>query len=907
MATFPASLDLSSLDGSNGFSINGEAASDQSGFSVSSAGDVNGDGIADLIVGARFADPNGTDSGASYVVYGSASAPTGGNLNLSALNGTNGFKLNGEAAGDKSGVSVSSAGDVNGDGFADLIVGAYQADPNGSLSGKSYVVYGSATAPTGGSFNLSNLNGTNGFKLNGEATFDQSGISVSSAGDVNNDGFADLIVGAYQADPNGNSNSGKSYVIFGAASAPTGGSLNFSDLNGSNGFSINGEAASDQSGLSVSSAGDVNGDGIADLIVGARFADPNGSSSGKSYVVFGAASAPTGGSLNLSDLNGTNGFSINGEAAFDSSGNSVSGAGDVNGDGINDLIIGAFYATSNGLGAGKSYVVFGATSAPTSGSFNLSDLNGSNGFSINGEAASDQSGLSVSGAGDVNGDGIEDLIVGAFYASSNGSSAGKSYVVFGVSNTPTPNNDILDGTPSDDLLLALGGDDVLNLLDGNDLGFGDAGNDTLNLGAGNDGAYGGTGDDLINGGLGNDFVLGQDGADTLNGDDGDDTLVGGAGNDSLDGGAGADIFYGEGDDDSLSGGAGNDTLFGGSGNDTVSGGDDNDTMQGGSGNDSLSGDAGDDDLSGEDGLDVLSGGAGSDALKGGAGNDTLSGGEGTDYLYGQLGADSLSGDAGNDLLVGGQGVDTLSGGTDNDTLYGGSEFDQLNGDAGDDVLFGEAGSDTLDGGSGNDALQGGDGADSLLGAEGNDKLYGNELNDTLDGGAGNDDLKGGTGDDSLVGGDGDDGLNGGAGADTLDGGVGNDYLAGNDGDDVMVGGIGSDIVFGGDGSDTISGGLLNTTEDNQIDVVYGGAGADTFVVHSMYNSFGDNDYALLRDFSTTEDTIQLSAGATYTLAGTGGNLYGGVGIYNGGDLIAIIQGYADGELALMGSYFTTAV
>src|SRR5205823_7713383 len=122
------------------------AADDQSGRSVASAGDVNGDGFADLIVGANGADPNGSGSGASYVVFGQATG-FAANLDLSSLDGTNGFKLNGVAGRDDSGRSVASAGDVNGDGFDDLIVGALVADPHGTASGASYVVFGHASAP----------------------------------------------------------------------------------------------------------------------------------------------------------------------------------------------------------------------------------------------------------------------------------------------------------------------------------------------------------------------------------------------------------------------------------------------------------------------------------------------------------------------------------------------------------------------------------------------------------------------------------------------------------------------------------------------------------------------------------------------------------------------------------------
>jgi Ca2+-binding RTX toxin-like protein len=214
--SFPAIFELSSLNGSNGFAINGVNDFDFSGYSVSSAGDVNGDGFADLIIGAYGASPNANNSGQSYVVFGKRSG-FGASLNLSTLNGSNGFALNGINAFDFSGDSVSSAGDVNGDGIDDLIIGAQDASPNGDRSGQSYVVFGKSSG-FGASLNLSTLSGTNGFVLNGINTDDFSGRSVSSAGDVNGDGFADLLIGAYGAEPNGRSNSGQSYVVFGRSS-----------------------------------------------------------------------------------------------------------------------------------------------------------------------------------------------------------------------------------------------------------------------------------------------------------------------------------------------------------------------------------------------------------------------------------------------------------------------------------------------------------------------------------------------------------------------------------------------------------------------------------------------------------------------------------------------------------------
>ena len=283
MAQYPANIDLSTLDGTSGFELSGEAAGDHSGRSVASAGDVNGDGFSDMIIGADGADPNGSYSGASYVVFGSGSG-FASNIDLSSLTGANGFKLSGAAAFNSSGFSVASAGDVNGDGFDDVIVGSPGASPHGSHSGASYVVFGKASG-FAANLDLSSLSGADGFQLSGVAADDYSGDSVSSAGDVNGDGYADVIIGAFPADPHGGS-SGASYVVFGKAGGFAA-NVNLSSLDGTSGFKLSGEAAGDQSGLPVASAGDINGDGYGDLIIGARGADPNGSYSGASYVVFG--------------------------------------------------------------------------------------------------------------------------------------------------------------------------------------------------------------------------------------------------------------------------------------------------------------------------------------------------------------------------------------------------------------------------------------------------------------------------------------------------------------------------------------------------------------------------------------------------------------------------------------------
>ena len=480
-AAFPPTLELLSLDGTNGFRLDGVAAGDRSGFAVGNAGDVNGDGLADLLIGA-YGGPNG--AGASYVVFGrnTAQNPFPARLGLSSLDGTNGFRLNGVAAGDGSGAAVSAAGDVNGDGLSDLLIGASGA-PNGAFSGASYAVFGRDTQnPFPASLNLSSLDGKNGFRLNGVAANDRSGFAVSGGGDVNGDGIEDLLIGAPGAGPNG-VYSGASYVVFGRNTAQTDPFLDLSSLDGTNGFRLNGVAADDSSGLAVSGAGDVNGDGLADLLIGASRAGPNGSLSGASYVVFGRDTAQAGAfpaSLDLSDLDGTNGFRLNGVAADDRSGSAVSGAGDVNGDELADLLIGAYGADPNGSSSGVSYVVFGEPP-------------------------------------------------------SQPSPPPQSPPPPPPPPPPRTCNGLpvtIQGTDNGETLIGTSGNDVIDGQAGNDVIRGRGGNDVLCGGDGRDRLFGGPGRDRLFGGAGRDELLGDNGRDALNGGTGRDRCDGGAGTDT---------------------------------------------------------------------------------------------------------------------------------------------------------------------------------------------------------------------------------------------------------------------------------------------------------------------------------------------------------------------------------------
>ncbi len=267
LVSFQNPFNLTILSGSNGFTIDG-LTNDSLGISVSTAGDINGDGFADLVLGASHASPGGrANAGMVYVLFGKDSdwSPQ---LNLTVLNGSNGFAIEGLNAGDSLGNSVGTAGDVNGDGKADLVLGAYSASPSGrSSAGIAYLLFGQVNGWTS-QFNLTTLNGSNGFTVEGLNADDSLGYSVSTAGDINGDGKADLVLGAYSASPAGRANAGMVYVLFGKDSGWTS-QFNLTTLNGSNGFAIEGLNAGDSLGNSVNTAGDINGDETADLVLGA--------------------------------------------------------------------------------------------------------------------------------------------------------------------------------------------------------------------------------------------------------------------------------------------------------------------------------------------------------------------------------------------------------------------------------------------------------------------------------------------------------------------------------------------------------------------------------------------------------------------------------------------------------------
>lgn len=565
--------------------------------------------------------------------------------------------------------------------------------------------------------------------------------------------------------------------------------------------------------------------------------------------------------IDLSTLDGTNGFRLDGINAGDYSGRSVSGAGDLNGDGFADLIVGAFRADpTGGNNAGESYVVFGKASGFTA-AVELASLDGADGFRLDGIDADDSSGRSVSGAGDVNGDGFADLIVGARDADPNGDSyAGESYVVFGFDSGAVTHQ----GTSAAETLTGDGGANVI---------IGDQGDDVLIGGGGADALRGGEGDDILDvTDLGFRRIDGGAGADTLRlagaGLSLDLTAVGDQGLSGIEAidlaGAGAEATL-----DRLSllnlSDTTNSLTVSGNTSARVTLADtgwslsaDNGTSQafangaasiviGSAVTRNVTGSAAADTLLGGDGDDILAGGAGDDSLTGGGGFDTADYSDAASLISINLsGGAAQDGDGGADTLTS---IENVIGTDFNDVLISDDAVNTLTGGAGGDRLDGRGGDDVMIGGAGNDIYTVTDTGDAIieLVGEGTDRInafvdFTNPDNVellvgkfasvglTLTGNGTRDQITGANKINSP---------------DAIFGLGGNDLLVGLVGDDVIDGGAGNDRIFGNSGADVISGGLGN-------DRITGQQGADTFV--HVISDGRDR----ITDFNVAQDLLDLT-------------------------------------------------
>ena len=360
----------------------GETGSDYVGWAIAAAGDVDGDGFDDMLVGAYADGLSGVDAGGAYVVTG----PLSGDIDLPSQRAI----FTGVNAVDWAGYDVDSV--VDADGGVSFLVGAPYEDAGGSKAGAVYVIDSAHT----GTFSLAGAEA----KLVGEVSLDRAGTALASTGDVDGDGLGDIVVGAW-GDSTVGSRSGAAYVLLG----PVTGTIDLSAADAK----WTGETTGDRAGWSVDGGADLDGDGLDDTLVGAPMRS-------RSYVVPFAATGTqslSGAAAVLADAETSN-----------RAGTTVATGGDVDGDGWAELAIGATGENLRGADTGAAYLVRG----PFSGSVDLADADGL----LHGLVTRDTLGTSLALDGDANGDGNADFLLGAPGNDDNGAEAGAAYLFYGI-------------------------------------------------------------------------------------------------------------------------------------------------------------------------------------------------------------------------------------------------------------------------------------------------------------------------------------------------------------------------------------------------------------------------------------------------------------------------------------------
>lgn len=388
------------------------------GRSVAGPGDVNGDGYDDILLGDFNHDHPANKMGKTYLIFGK---PSGWRMDTPVTESDASFI--GEHEDDESGWSIAGAGDVNRDGYDDFLIGARSSEESAPYAGQTYLILGKAS---GWSNNVSLSDADASFR---GLKYESTAGSVAGAGDVNGDGYPDLIIGARGCQNAAGENIGGAYLVFGGDS---GWSVDF-NLSRAN-ASFLAEDSSDWAGSCVAGAGDVNGDGYDDIIIGAEDAYWNLMNPGKVYLVLGKA---TGWRKYESLANSDASFI--GENDDSNTGFSVAGLGDVNHDGYDDFVIGAPFYNDGRNRVGQSYLILGR---PNGWERDTSLANVDASFL--GENDGDRAGAAVAGGGDVNGDGLNDVLIGASNNNDGGQQAGKTYLVYG---RYTPPRIQLDSTP----------------------------------------------------------------------------------------------------------------------------------------------------------------------------------------------------------------------------------------------------------------------------------------------------------------------------------------------------------------------------------------------------------------------------------------------------------------------------